>query len=111
MNPSEVRQFIERRANGYKKWHASDKQRGLVAGMLEACFDDDEATKKRRSVLKFLCGVDSMKDVLDEEVIALLDWIKPTRVDGMYEPSEQAAKDARAIVNAHLEAEGQERWV
>ena len=114
MKPSEVRAFIESRTRLYQREPVSDRQKCLTAGMLESCFSDDDAngaTKKRRSVLKFLTGYDSMKNVPGQHVLALLDWLKPTRVDGVYEPSEQAVKDARAIVNAHLEAEGQERWV
>ncbi len=108
MTPQEVRRFIEKHTKLHKGRKANAHQKGLAAGMLEACFMDDPE-RKRRSVLEYLFGVDSMKQVKDEQVCALLDWLAPEKIDGQWLPAEKAVKEANAILSAFLEERGQER--
>lgn len=93
-----------------RKVTANDQQRGLVAGMLELCFaGHDDATQKRRSVLKYLVGVDSTKELAEYWVIVLLDWLKPSRDSGdHYQPDPMAVKETQAVLAAALKEAGQQ---
>jgi hypothetical protein len=88
---------------------ANDKQRGLVSGMLEACFAGDmDSTDKRHSLTAYLIGVETMKDATPAQVNALLDWVKPAKDEGgAYHPDIMAVKEAQAIVKQRMIDMGQ----
>lgn len=108
--PETVRAKIDEKAAAHLGDAASDAQRGLATGMLEACFAGDDASDaKRHTVLKHLFGVTSSNDLTPEKVLALLDWLKPSKdTGGAYSPDANAAKEARAIVTEAMRAAGQE---
>jgi hypothetical protein len=93
----------------YKQRRLSSSQRGLVAMLMEKCFADKNARGKRKSVLLFLFGVDSLSDVAPEVVLAMLDtWLKPNKDSGGdYDPDPTAAREVRMAYEAALKAEGQ----
>ncbi len=104
--PDKLRDFITKKA----MWHAnnghqaSDKQRGLCAGALEMVWAGDEhARDKRKTVMVYLTNYDTLSAAApggmpDDFVLALLDWLKPTKEqDSSYMPDPMAAKEARLV--------------
>jgi hypothetical protein len=87
----------------------SAEQRGLAMGMLNECFAGQKDSEKlRHSVLKFLCEVTSGNDLQPAQVLALLDWLKPTKDSGgAYKPDADAVREAQGIVRAVLLEAGQ----
>jgi hypothetical protein len=86
------------------------KQHGLAMGCLDLCFaGDEQSDAKRKTVLAYLFGVDSGKDIAAPETLALLDWLEPTKDTGdAYAPSSLAEKEAKKIVTARIKELGQE---
>jgi len=78
--------------------------------MLEACFAGDPAsTEKRHSVLGYLFDTVSGKDLTNGEILALLDWLKPTKDSGdAYTPDPMAVKEAQAVIAERMKELGQE---
>ncbi|MCJ7528833.1 MAG: hypothetical protein MUO37_12185 [Methyloceanibacter sp.] len=107
--PEVVRQKIDEKAAAHLGDPASDAQRNLVIGMLEACFAGDTASdKKRHTVLKYLFGVTSSNDLTAPQVLALLDWLAPTRDSGgAYKPNVNAHREAAMIVVWAMKEAGQ----
>ena len=103
---------IKARADHYGNIEASDKQRGLVVGVLEECFGGmGNEKEKRASVTAYLFGVESSKDLTGGQVKAILDWLKPERgSDGMYRACEEACSEARKIVVARMKDMGQQSF-
>jgi hypothetical protein len=89
---------------------SNEKQFGLAMGCLGLCFaGDKQSDGKRRSVLAFLFGVDSGKELSSPQVLALLDWLEPTKDTGdAYAPSAFAEMEAKKIVAARVKELGQE---
>jgi hypothetical protein len=91
---------------------ASEKFRGVVCHVLESCFDPEDAKakeKKRHSVLQFLTGKDSIKEIPDWYIYAIRDWLKWTQDSGdMYIVDPLAAKEARKIVEQVMKDAGQQ---
>jgi hypothetical protein len=87
----------------------SAAQRGLAMGSLNECFaGQKDSDKLRHSVLKFLCEVTSGNDLQPAQVLALLDWLKPTKDSGgAYKPDADAVREAQGIVRAVLLEAGQ----
>jgi hypothetical protein len=107
--PDVLRSKITDKAMSLQGRSASDKQRNLAVGMLSECFAGDEHhEQKRHTVTDFLFGVDSMTKLHDNEVLALLEWLKPTQDSGgAYAPDPRSAKEAQAVVTAAMKAAGQ----
>lgn len=107
--PEVVRQKIDEKAAAHLGDLATDGQRGLATGMLEACFAGDATSdKKRHTILKHLFGVTSSNDLAAPQVLALLDWLRPQKDSGgAYAPESNAAKEAQAIVTAAMKEAGQ----
>jgi hypothetical protein len=112
-DPETVKNGIANYADKHAKTgeKASEKFRGLICGMIELCFERDDAdtkTKKRHSVLKYLTGQDSIKDVPDWYVHALSDWLKFTQDSGgIYIVDKFAVQEANKIVEKVLLDAGQ----
>lgn len=89
---------------------ASDKQFGLAIGCLNLCFaGDEQSDAKRRSVLAYLFDVDSGKVLSGPQILALIDWLEPSKDSGdAYAPSALAEQEANKIVTVRMEDLGQE---
>jgi hypothetical protein len=87
----------------------SAEQRGLAMGAINECFaGQKDSDKLRHSVLKYLCGVTSGNDLQTAQVLALLDWLRPTKDSGgAWNPDGEAVKEAQLIVRAALVDAGQ----
>jgi hypothetical protein len=106
-----LRQAAAKRGSG----PASAAQVGLVASSLEALFPNDDAstrTLKRRSVLAYLWGIESAKQLSTGQASALIDWATLQEDDGAGNayrvPSEHGPSEAAAMVAAHDVAQGQQ---
>lgn len=108
--PEYLRSGLEAWAN--KKFAgktATDNQRNLTRGMIEACFAGMEHSDKiRHSVTQWLTGQESMNDVPDPWVLALLEWLKPIKdTGGGYTPDFMAVREAGTIWTEAQKAAGQ----
>ena len=113
-SPEQLRERIQLFANKNQrenKLSATDKQRGLVAGLLNECFaPDPDMEKMRHTVLKYLTGSTSVgKDgAAGIYVNALMDWLAPEKDSGgAYRPSAMAVKEAKGIWTQALKDAGQ----
>lgn len=91
---------------------ASDKQVGLLAGMLQLCFaGDPDAERKAHTVLAYLTRgtFTSTREISRHMALAMLDWLKISEDSGgALSPDPMAAKEAQAIVVRRLSELGQE---
>ncbi len=87
---------------------ATDNQRSLAVGMLNQCFANEHAEANRHTFQKWIFGVDSSKDLPGPAVLALLDWLKPTKDSGgAYSPSDMAVREALAVIGQAVIDAGQ----
>jgi hypothetical protein len=114
-DPETVKQRIAEKAASYAQTgeKASEKFRGLVCGVMEMCFEPEDAetkSKKRHSVLQYLTGKDSIKEIPDWYIHALKDWLKWTQdTGGLITPDSMAIKEAHKIVTKTLADAGQQK--
>jgi len=109
LDPDYLRKALAMKSSKYGSRSVGSEQLGLAMGMLEACFAGDKAsTEKRRSVLVYLFDTDSGSNLTNGEIIALLDWLKPTKDSGdAYTPDPMAVKEAQFTVRQHMFESGQ----
>jgi len=107
--PAQLKKGIELKAAKHATDTATQGQIGLTAGALNLCFAGEaHADEKRHSVQKYLTGHASMSEMDDSFVLALLDWLKPTRDSGgHYMPDAMAAREAGLIVRQTMKEAGQ----
>ena len=87
---------------------ATDNQRSLAVGMLNQCFANEHAEANRHTFQKWIFGVDTSKDLPGPAVLALLDWLKPTKDSGgAYSPSDMAVREALAVIGQAVIDAGQ----
>jgi hypothetical protein len=89
---------------------ASDKQRGLVAMLLEKCFaGDPQSAEKRHAVLKWLFAKESLKEIDAATVLVFLnDILVPTKDAGNnYEPAALGVQEIRAVYAQAVRDAGQ----
>lgn len=89
------------------------EKRGLMAGMLEEAFAGEGALEKRHSVLRYLWGKPSALEMTGNEVIATLDWLKPSKSpdgSGAYHIADVVLSEIRAILPAALKEAGQQEF-
>jgi len=99
-NPAQVKEGIAKKAAMHKGEKASKEQRGLMVGVFELCFPGNECEQRRKVVSNYLTGYDSSKDMPDEVVLALLDWLAPTKDSGeSYFPNKFTVIEAGTIFN------------
>ena len=107
LSPESLADFLNKKAATYVGRDASEKQHSLFSGMMDTLVmgDDD----KRKTIMVFLFGVPSRKDVPPELVLAALDWLRPTKDSGgAFSPDPMAVKEAEAVWTASLKTEGQQ---
>jgi recombination protein RecT len=101
-DPQTVIDRITERANKYVGKTASKDQRGLLVCTLDICFAGTDAYIKRHEtsiLLQFISGESSSKKVPDNYVLAILDWLKPTKDSGgQWIPDQMAAKEAQSLL-------------
>lgn len=104
-----VKARIEFFANDtFKGKTASQAQKNLAIGMLEACFAEGDTSMKRHEVCKYLTGAASTKKISGPYILALLEWLKPEKDDGgAYQPSALSEKEAQNILRQFEEDAGQ----
>lgn len=108
--PEVVKGKIQERAKTHDGETAKKEQVGLMVGMLEVCYAGEGADLKRHEACNYLTGAASSKSMKPEFVLALLDWLKPEKLDtGEYMPDGMAIREAQAIITARLEEIGQEK--
>ena len=88
---------------------ATDQMRNMIAANLELCFaGTGEKTDKRKSVMRYLCGKTSTKDLTPAEVFAFTKWLNAAP-----DENNEWSSDAMAVTEANnclteaLKAEGQ----
>lgn len=113
LSPETLRDFMARRLkeqNGNANNPATQPQIGLLASKLEEVFagQGDEANK-RRSVLKYLWGVDSAKELKFGQAKIALDWLIAEKDEetGDYILNSDAVKEAKLVVRSFLVDAGQ----
>lgn len=108
--PEKVKTRIEEFATGeFKGKNASQAQRNLAVGMLEACFAEGDTEMKRHELSKYLTGAASSKKIPGPYIRALLKWLAPEQDDGgAYMPCVMAQKEAQKILTQFLKDAGQE---
>ena len=110
--PEYTRNRVQTKAEHHHKEGnaSSDKQFGLAIGCLNMCFaGDKQSDAKRKSVLAYLFDVDSGKVLSGPQILALIDWLEPTKDSGdAYAPSTLAEQEAKKIVAARMKEQGQE---
>lgn len=116
--PGTLRQMIADAAMRYANegYTAKDKAeqnietaRGVVAANLEMAFaGEPETDDKRHTVVKFLTGSASLKDLTIEDLIAIKRWLNAKPDDGgEWHPDPFSVREAHAIFEHALEIEGQ----
>ena len=110
-SPEVVRKKIHERAEKHKEFTPNDAQFNLLRYGLELCFIDDPAVEdKRHTVLNYLTGSTSTKDVDGQMFKAIVeDWLEMTKDDGgEYTVNNLAAVEAKEIYGVALKEEGQQ---
>jgi hypothetical protein len=78
---------------------ATPGQRGLLVGTLNDCFMGQDVEECRHLVTLYLTGEASSKAVPDAFVLAILDWLKPTKdTTGAYVPDPMAEREAALVL-------------
>lgn len=114
LSPGKLKSFLVSKAEGKPETHqtavATPGQKGLVAGKLAECFAPaDDADQKRRSVLLWLWGDDSVKDLTMAAAGATLDWLLDKNADeGTYDLHPAAPQEAQAVLKEALKEAGQQ---
>jgi hypothetical protein len=105
-----LRERIHLRIVEHAVCNASKEQIGLVASMIEYPFIvvKDAKTKEnmRHTVVKYLLGQPSLRDAKGEEIMVLMDWLKPVKdTGGAYAPDRLAEQECEKVwTAANLEA-------
>lgn len=90
----------------------SREQRNMIAPNMEMLFvGQDGPDQLRHTVLKYLLGKSSTKDLTSAEVLAIRKWLDVREVNGEWLPSEMAVKEAQSVLTAALEVAGQQRLI
>lgn len=100
--PADLRAFLQRKAKHHTERGrtASEKQRSLVAMLLESFFaGETDSTAKRHALQLALTDCASIKDMPDGMIVALLDWLKPSQdASNDYWPDGMAVREASAVM-------------
>jgi hypothetical protein len=108
--PETLKIGLAKRAATYGDRNASEQQVKLVAMLLKEIFigEGDDPDDGRKTVQRFLFGIESLNDASGAQVLALLDWLKPQQDNGgAYSIHPMAAREAQAVYRQSLKAEGQ----
>ncbi|MFC1879815.1 hypothetical protein ACFLZW_07875 [Chloroflexota bacterium] len=86
-----------------------ERDRNMIAVNLEKCFaGETDSTDMRKTVMNWLCGIRSVKDLTVSQALALKKWLNAQPDDGgEWHPEGMAAQEANAVFKLALEEEGQ----
>jgi recombination protein RecT len=99
----ELKERIEQDAAQWNGRSATEKDRKILASVLDTTFDGDKT--KRYELCKWLAGAASTKEIADSKVLAMLNWLE---VDSFNQPpSDVAIQEAKSALTAALAASGQ----
>lgn len=100
--PAQVKAYVEGQALKYRGKSISDGKRGVIAPVLEACFAGGNVEMKRHEVQQFLTGKSSIREISDDYLIGLYQWLQPAKDSGgAWLPGAGVPAEAEAIIN-HL---------
>ena len=103
-----LKNAIAKKAVGHAGKPANDQQRGLMVGMLDTCYAGD--IDKRHQACFYLTEHESSKNIPDNYILALLDWLKPEKDSGgAYLPDAMAEREAQSVITQFLLDSGQEK--
>lgn len=106
LSPEDLKEYLKAIAfSQYNAKTCTDKQRGLLAGMLEECLSGDKLG--RRAVCEWLTGESSTYDIPDKIVLAMIDWLGPEKAGGIWIPCDMAIKEAQRVLTQALKDQGQ----
>ena len=111
LNTDDLRHVLEIKASNYagNGKTATQKQRSFLVMLLDQMLGGDS---KRHEFLFGLLDVTSSKQIDDQMVLALLDWIKPVADSGgEYKPDAMAAREAQAVLSAAQVKAGQQPMI
>jgi hypothetical protein len=109
-SPASVRDRLRDRATSHMNYEPTEKQQQLLRYGLELCFAGEaEIEDKRHTVLHYLTGSESTKDVDGQHFKALVeDWLDMKKDSGgEYTVNKYAVQEAHAIYDEAVKAEGQ----
>ena len=101
--PAELKNAIDRKAAGHVNDVASETDRKVVASYVNSMFDGDKT--KRYEFCKWIAGAASTKDIPNNYILALMDWMGVSGWDQA--PSQDAIKEAQSALPEALKAAGQ----
>lgn len=107
-SPEALRAWLADKAAGYGDRQANQKQRGLFVGKLKEVFEpaEDADDMKRITVMQFLFGVESSKQLTGAQVLAGLHWLNLQQDSGgEYLADSLAVAEAKAVFEAVPKAE------
>ena len=115
-SPEAIREKLNSKATSYSQFEPNEKQINLLRYGLELCFvgiEGDALFDHRHTLLNYLTGVPSTKDVDGQHFKAILeDWLQMSKVDGGdYDINQYAPAEAMAIYNESLKDEGQQELI
>lgn len=115
-SPEAIRDKLNNKATSYSQFEPTDKQLNLLRYGLELCFvgiEGDALTDHRHTLLNYLTGSPSTKDIDGQHFKAILeDWLQISKVDGGdYDINQYAPAEAMAIYNEALKDEGQQELI
>ena len=86
-----------------------DGARNMIAANLELCFaGTGEETDKRKSVMRYLCGSTSVKDLSPAEACAFIKWLSSAPDEnGEWMPDALAVTEVNSCLTEALKTEGQ----
>lgn len=102
--PSVLKSKLAERAEANAHGEVNGQRRGLFAGQLEQVFaPDPDSKEKRHAVTAYLFGVESVKDLTAAQVLAGLEWLKPSRDGaGDYHSDSMAAREALLVYESAI---------
>jgi hypothetical protein len=93
-----LKAHLDKRTQANEGKAASDKQRGLLHGMLDALTIGSK--DEYDALLSYLFDVETSKELTDAQVIAALDWVKPIKDSGgAFMPDPVAQKEANLVLD------------
>ncbi len=108
LSPPALKSAIEAKAKRYSGQTITQGKRGLVVNVLEKCFADGAADMKRHQVCKYLTDTASIREMPDNYVAALFDWLHPVNDSGGDpQPDPDAAREAEMVLLEAVKGTGQ----
>lgn len=107
--PADIYDGLHRRAGDDDGKPATKAQMGLVASKLEECFAPGDGKGKRLTVLNYLWGIESAKELTFKQAKVTLDWLLSGETDsgGDHRLHPAAPEEAKQVYHEAMKAAGQ----